>query len=250
MCVAWTIKPCNAFGAHGRVLTFACWMLDHHQVFGLTPLHWAAREGHAHLTNVLIQHGANVESRTSSAAYGGAVRRAYHTPLMMAANHGHAHVADVLLNQGALVGPHAADGVTDAMALACQGGHKTVVGVLLDHAVVAVPQDCSLPPKQRGDLGMHATLRQMRHQDVSAQGLHADAETRYHAGGGADYPISLSDATVVTWDLPTFSRFLALRPHHSGSSPQLLFHSLDSDRSGVLDPEEFKSLPRYLMDEL
>ena len=170
---------------------------------------------------------------------------------MMAASHGHAHVADVLLAQGALVGPHAADGVTDAMALACQGGHKTVVGVLLDHAVVAVPQDCSLPPKQRGDLGMHATLRQMHRQDVSAPELHAAAKTRDRIGTGTDSQISPSrDAAMVTWDLAAFSRFLALRPHHSGSSPQLLFHSLDSDRSGFLDSEEFKSLPRYLMDEL
>ena len=218
------------------------------QVFGLTPLHWAAREGHAHLAHVLIEHGASLESRTSSAAYGGSVSRAYHTPLMMAASHGHAHVADVLLTQGALVGPHAADGVTDAMALACQGRHKTVVGVLLDHAVVAVPTDCSLPPKQPGELGMHATLRQMHRQDVSAQGLHAAAETRHHAGG-IDTPTS-QHASVQTWDLPAFSRFLALRPHQSGFSPQLLFNSLDSDRSGVLDPGEFKALPRYLIDEL
>lgn len=214
----------------------------------MTPLHWAARQGHAHLALVLIEHGASLESRTSSAAYGGSVSRAYHTPLMMAASHGHAHVADVLLNQGALVGPHAADGVTDAMALACRGGHKTVVGVLLDHAVVAVPKDCSLPPKQRGELGMHAMLRQMRRQDVSAQGLHATAETRRRVG---DISTTTSQhASTQTWDLPAFNRFLALRPHQAGFSPQLLFNSLDSDRSGVLDPGELTALPRYLTDEL
>ena len=167
----------------------------------------------------------------------------------MAANRGHAHVADVLLAQGALVGPRAADGVTDTMALACQGGHKTVVGVLLDHAIVAVPPDCALPPKQPGELGMHATLRQMHHQDVSARGAHATADNRHHIDGIETLASQSQHVAESTWDLPAFSRFLALRPHYS-NSPQLLFNSLDSDRSGALDSEEFKGLPRYLVDEL
>ena len=219
-------------------------------VFGLTPLHWAAREGHAHLAGVLIAHGANLESRTSTAAYGGGPMRsagAYHTPLMMAASHGHAHAADVLLTNGALVGSTAADGTTDAMLLACLGAHKTVVGVLLDHVVVAVPSDCSLPPKAKGDLGMHATLRQMHQQDASAEEHTATAlDASAHVRGHGEHNVQRQG-----WDLPAFGRFLALRPHQSASSgsPQLLFNSLDMDRSGVLDALEFKALPRYLIDD-
>ena len=193
--------------------------------------------------------GADLESRTSTAAYGG-LAGAHFTPLMMAAKHGHGHVVDTLLSHGALIGPVAADGATDAIALACRSVHKTVVGVLLDHAVVAVPADCNLPAKKRGELGMHGMLREMHRLDASS-------EREERGVGGATVAVAAGEQQqhqqgMGAWDLPAFSRFLALRPHQSSSSgsPQLLFNSLDSDRSGILETAEWKALPHYLGGEL
>ena len=198
-------------------------------VFGLTPLHWAARQGWAHLAEVLLSAGAPVESRTSSVAYGGS-EGGFFTPLMVAAARNHAHVAEVLLSRGALVAPTAADGATDAMALACRAAHKATVGVLLDHAVVPVPADCTLPPKRPGELGTLASLSEMRRSDVSAP---------------------LADrAEEDTWDLAAFERFLSIQPHLQATPyPERLFRTLDVDGSGVLDAAEFRSLSHYLARE-
>ena len=197
-------------------------------VFGLTPLHWAARQGWAHLAEVLLSAGAPVESRTSSVAYGGS-EGGFFTPLMVAAARNHAHVVEVLLQHGALVGPTAADGATDAMALACRAAHKATVGVLLDHAVVPVPADCTLPPKRPGELGTLASLREMRRRDAS---------------------MPLADGEEDTWDLAAFERFLSIQPHLQATPyPERLFRTLDVDGSGVLDAAEFRSLSRYLARE-
>src|SRR4029453_15354563 len=59
---------------------------------GMTALHWAARNGDAELTQMLLFAGANVKATTRLGGY---------TPLMMAAEQGEATVIKVLLTGGA-----------------------------------------------------------------------------------------------------------------------------------------------------
>ena len=59
---------------------------------GMTALHWAARNGDAELTQMLLFAGANVKATTRLGGY---------TALMMAAEQGHATVIAALLSGGA-----------------------------------------------------------------------------------------------------------------------------------------------------
>ena len=59
---------------------------------GMTALHWAARNGDAELTQMLLYAGANVKATTRLGGY---------TPLLMAADQGHATVIAALLSGGA-----------------------------------------------------------------------------------------------------------------------------------------------------
>jgi hypothetical protein len=68
----------------------------------ITPLYWAAEHGHREAVNLLLTHGANVNSHCG-------VSR---TPLYMAVMNGHTEVAQLLLEHGANVNARAADGFT------------------------------------------------------------------------------------------------------------------------------------------
>ena len=73
---------------------------------GMTALHWAARNGDAELTQMLLYAGANVKATTRLGGY---------TPLLMAADQGHAAVIAALLERrrgcesSQRIGHHAAD---------------------------------------------------------------------------------------------------------------------------------------------
>lgn len=58
-----------------------------------TPLHWAARNGHANLARLLLDRGAQVDALTNAGR----------TPLHLAALKGYTDVARVLLDKGAVV---------------------------------------------------------------------------------------------------------------------------------------------------
>jgi ankyrin repeat protein len=59
---------------------------------GYTPLHYAARAGHAAIVRMLLDGGGDVNARTRA---GGA------TPLHRAANQGHQQVVQLLVERGA-----------------------------------------------------------------------------------------------------------------------------------------------------
>jgi hypothetical protein len=60
-------------------------------VYGETPLHWAAKNGHVEIARVLLQNGAEVNVRNN---YG-------NTPLHYAAIHGHVDILHLLVENGA-----------------------------------------------------------------------------------------------------------------------------------------------------
>jgi ankyrin repeat protein len=94
---------------------------------GYTPLHYAARGGHADCVAFLLQANAPVRARTRGGA----------TPLMRAAFAGHVDVCKLLLQAGSAIGAQDTDGET-ALHKAAQQGHAAVLALLERHASAGV----------------------------------------------------------------------------------------------------------------
>ena len=90
---------------------------------GMTALHWAARNGDAELTQMLLYAGANVKATTRLGGY---------TPLLMAADQGHAAVIAALLTGGADAKASNALGTTPLM-LAAASGNSQAVTILVEN---------------------------------------------------------------------------------------------------------------------
>ena len=84
---------------------------------GMTALHWAASNGDAALTQMLLSAGANIRATTR---LGGI------TPLLMASQAGHAQVVATLLAAGADANSMTATGATALMLAARSGSTETV----------------------------------------------------------------------------------------------------------------------------
>ena len=87
---------------------------------GYTPLHYAARGGHAACVTLLLQARASVLARTQGGA----------TPLMRAAFAGHADVCTLLLRAGSAAEAQDADGETAAHKAAAQRQDATLAVLL------------------------------------------------------------------------------------------------------------------------
>jgi uncharacterized protein len=84
---------------------------------GMTALHWAASNGDAALTQMLLSAGANIRATTRLGAI---------TPLLMASQAGHAQVVATLLAAGADANSSTATGATALMLAARSGSTETV----------------------------------------------------------------------------------------------------------------------------
>jgi ankyrin repeat protein len=89
---------------------------------GMTPLHWAARQGHVDVAQMLVYAGANVKATTRLGAY---------TPLMMASEAGNAAMIMVLLKAGADPKAATVSGTTSLM-MAAASGKAEAIDALLD----------------------------------------------------------------------------------------------------------------------
>ena len=94
---------------------------------GMTALHWAARNGDAELTQMLLFAGANVKATTRLGGY---------TPLMMAASQGHAAVIAALLTGGSDAKAANALGTTPLMLAAASGNAQAVTTLVENGAEI------------------------------------------------------------------------------------------------------------------
>ena len=102
---------------------------EHRNVSDYTPLSLAASGGYVGIIKVLLNHGAEINSRTGS--------KLGISPLMLAAMNGHVAAVKLLLDRGSDVNAQIETNRNTALTLACFQGRTEVVGLLLDrHANV------------------------------------------------------------------------------------------------------------------
>ena len=89
---------------------------------GQTALMWAAWEGHTQVVRGLIEHGADVHTRTTTG----------YSALLLAAREGYTETTQALLEAGADVNAAAEDGTT-ALVIATIRRHTAYTEFLLDH---------------------------------------------------------------------------------------------------------------------
>ncbi|KAF4522686.1 hypothetical protein B566_EDAN010467 [Ephemera danica] len=94
---------------------------------GFSPLHWAAKEGHTKLVEMLMQRGARV----------GATNRGDDTPLHLAAAHGHRDIVHMLLRQRADINFTNEHGNT-ALHYACFWGYDAIAEDLVAQGALVV----------------------------------------------------------------------------------------------------------------
>jgi ankyrin repeat protein len=94
---------------------------------GMTALHWAARNGDAELTQMLLYAGANVKATTRLGGY---------TALMMAADQGHASVIAALVAGGSDAKTANAMGTTPLMLAAASGNPQAVTTLVENGAEI------------------------------------------------------------------------------------------------------------------
>ena len=87
-----------------------------------TPLHFASAMGHLKIVEWLLNHGADVNSQEARG----------HSPLHLSAIAGHLDISRMLIEHGAMVDIRAKTGSTPLLE-ACKEGHRDVIWLLLGH---------------------------------------------------------------------------------------------------------------------
>lgn len=144
---------------------------------GMTALHWAARNGDAALTQMLLSAGANIRATTR---LGGI------TPLLMASQAGHAQVVAALLAAGAEANSATATGATALMLAARSGSTETVTRL--------VETGADVNAKEKG-FGQTALM--------VAAGLDRADVVKLLLARGADWKLASSIADLKALSSPT-----------------------------------------------
>jgi ankyrin repeat protein len=133
----WTILHWAAFGGQVTIVELLLNRganpdtRDRHP--GRTALHWAAEEGHEATVESLLHHMVNANAEEKLSSYCG-------TPLHSAAYWGHQTVAKLLLDHGVNVDVRMHDGST-ALNRASAAGHTAIVKLLIDHGADVHTED-------------------------------------------------------------------------------------------------------------
>ena len=88
----------------------------------ITPLHVAAKWGKSNMVTLLLERGANLESKTRDGL----------TPLHCAARSGHENVVDVMIQRGAPISAKTKNGLAP-LHMSSQGDHVDAARILLHH---------------------------------------------------------------------------------------------------------------------
>ena len=152
---------------------------------GQTALMWAVAHRHPEVTKVLLEHGANIQTRSkvrtlvysmggtrsAGSASGGIVLQEVpqggSTAFMFAARSGDIESAKLLMTAGADVNDTLADGST-ALIVAAHSGHATLTSLLLDKGA-----DVNAAP--RGYTALHAAVLRGTLRDRGVQNTDPDA---------------------------------------------------------------------------
>ncbi|XP_063983689.1 ankyrin repeat domain-containing protein 29 isoform X3 [Diachasmimorpha longicaudata] len=162
-----------------------------------TALFFAAQGGFVDIVNLLIEHGATVDSCSID---GG-------TPLFVACQCGHLDVVESMIERGANVNAHMKDGAT-ALFIASQNGHVRILEVLLEHGAKtdAARTDGATPLWIAAQMGHdHAVRRLLK------AGAKVDA-TR-HDGATPLFKASHKGHTSVIGELLKYRPSLGLLPN-------------------------------------
>ncbi|XP_034255089.1 integrin-linked protein kinase [Thrips palmi] len=174
---------------------------------GFSPLHWAAKEGHYKIAELLIQRGARIN----------ATNRGDDTPLHLAAAHGHREIVHMLLRNKADINFTNEHG-NSPLHYACFWGYQTLAEELVAQgALIALANKDGDTPldKSRGSLAkrlhemaveMGQDLKKITFKDQSWLGLKTrsrDATLSRHKGINIkDLHLQIQIATTpsgVTW---------------------------------------------------
>ena len=98
--------------------------LEHRNLSDYTPLSLAASGGHTAIIRLLLDHGADINSRSGS--------KLGISPLMLASMNGHVQAVQLLLERGSDVNAQIETNRNTALTLACFQGKHEVVTLLLD----------------------------------------------------------------------------------------------------------------------
>jgi len=151
---------------------------------GRTPLHWAAKHGHAEVVRKLIQHGANPAAQTSDGR----------TPLHWAASRGHETVSKTLLLDAHVNAETPDDNGWTALHWAACSGERAVVDLVLDaglESFKASQEGISL--NGGNSKGHEAVASLLLNMGVSPHTRNKDGQTALHwaAASGNDTIIKL-----------------------------------------------------------
>ena len=136
-----------------------------------TPLHVASRRGHADVTQLLLEHGADLKAEAQKGTY-------KRTALLLASGGGHVEVARVLLEHGADTETRD-DKNWSPLELASNGGHVEVTRVLLEHGADMKTRDKFNRTPLHYVRGEEVTQLFLKH-GVDANAMNAYRQTPLH----------------------------------------------------------------------